>query len=289
MANLSEKLRTEAGRLAPEACCASWELHAIELLLGDGQGSLSPCGDAVVERIRMLAEQLGLGCETRRLRRRLLREATRPPRDDTGTDRHVVRIVADGSERRRRGHLKRCCRGAVLRGAFVRGGYLGTEGHFEVSPRSKELVTLLLRTRIPFRQTCRNSRSVLYLKDKEVIAEVVGTMGAFETMLALEDLLVTRRMRNDINRVVNCELGNLSRVSRSAVSMLEDIRKLDEEWGLESLPARLLEVAQLRTRHPTDSLRELARKTRPAISKSGMQHRLEEIARLAAELRRQHP
>ncbi|MBI4868673.1 MAG: DNA-binding protein WhiA [Candidatus Wallbacteria bacterium] len=277
MAKLTNALREEIGGLpAGEACCGRWELHALWLSMGDGRATLCAIPAALVPRLTALSGLLGFGFETRPA-------SARGPAIEGG---RLDAVLSGPPPIEGRGPLKRCCRSGVLRGAIWRGAYASTDGHFELmGPR--ELLVLLLRTRLPLHASTRAGRPLLYLKDREAIAEAMGMMGAFETMLSLEDLLVTRRMRSDINRVVNCEVGNMARTSRSAVETLEAIRTLEAAGGIDALPARLRDVAHLRLRHPTASLRELARRARPELTKSGMQHRLEELGRLASELRRQ--
>ena len=48
-----------------------------------------------------------------------------------------------------------------------------------------------------------------------------------------------------------------------------------------ALPAHLQEIAELRTRHPTFSLRELAARCRPPASKASAQRRLQKLQQLA--------
>jgi hypothetical protein len=62
---------------------------------------------------------------------------------------------------------------------------------------------------------------------------------------------------------------------------LEAVRRLVAEGRLEKLPARLREAAELRRRHPSDSLRELASRTDPPASKAAMHRRLRRLEELA--------
>ncbi|MBI3894095.1 MAG: DNA-binding protein WhiA [Candidatus Wallbacteria bacterium] len=276
MAKLTQALQEEVSRLpASDPCCSRWELRALTLALGGPGGRLLGCPARLGDRLGTLGASLGFA--VRATPARVRGPAVEGGRRDF-TLLNVPREAAPGP-------LKRCCRAGVLRGSVWKGAYVNTDGHFELAAPAA-LLALLRRTRLPLAEGTRAGRPMLYLRDQEVIAEAVAQMGAFETMLALEDLLVTKRMRNDINRVVNCEVGNIASTSRSAALTLDAIRRLDGAEGLDALPARLREVALLRLRHPTASLRELASKARPRMTKSGMQHRIDELTRLAIELRR---
>jgi hypothetical protein len=273
MVNLSQSLRREIAAMPPGSpCCATWELQAIALTVRHAARKPLQSAGLLAGRLRTLA----------RLGPAQAESGTQEPPSPEVVLSQLPLAGAPATAKR----LRRCCRGAILRGAVWRGAYLNSGGHLEFCSASPAVVELLRRTRVPFLEASRRTSHVLYLKDQETIAEVTGLMGAFETMLALEDVLVTKRMRNDINRVVNCEVGNLSRIGRSAASLMEAIQILRRAGMFESLPPRLQDVAQLRSRHPDASIVELARRSKPPLSKSGMQHRLEELAQLAAVIRR---
>ena len=83
-------------------------------------------------------------------------------------------------------------------------------------------------------------------------------------------------MRADANRLANADEANLVRSARAAHEQVEAINAV----GLDALPPHLVEIAELRLRHPSASLRELAAKARPPITKAAAQRRLREITRL---------
>jgi DNA-binding transcriptional regulator WhiA len=59
------------------------------------------------------------------------------------------------------------------------------------------------------------------------------------------------------------------------------VRRLADDGRLESLPAHLREIADLRLRYPALSLRELGRKCRPPATKASAHRRLSRLQRLA--------
>ena len=83
-------------------------------------------------------------------------------------------------------------------------------------------------------------------------------------------------IRADANRLVNADEANLVRAARAAHVQLEAIRSLD----LDTLPPHLAEIAELRLRHPSASLRELAAKARPPLSKASAHRRLQAVVKL---------
>jgi DNA-binding protein WhiA len=95
-------------------------------------------------------------------------------------------------------------------------------------------------------------------------------------VLALEEHAILAALRADANRLANADEANLERVARAAHRQLEAIRAV----GLDALPPELVEVAELRLRHPSASLAELAAKTRPPLTRTAVYRRLQAVTRL---------
>ena len=102
--------------------------------------------------------------------------------------------------------------------------------------------------------------------------------GAGDTALQLEEHAVLAAIRADANRLANADEANLVRTARAAHRQLEAIRSLD----VDSLPPALAEIAELRLRHPSASLRELAAKARPPLSKAAAHRRLQAVVKLVS-------
>jgi DNA-binding protein WhiA len=97
-------------------------------------------------------------------------------------------------------------------------------------------------------------------------------------VLVLEERAVLGATRAAANRLANADHANLVRTSRAAHAQLRALRRLD----LDQLPPKLREIAELRLRHPTLSLRELALKCEPPTTKSAAHRRLRKLVRLAS-------
>ena len=91
-------------------------------------------------------------------------------------------------------------------------------------------------------------------------------------------------MNNQINRVVNCETANLSKIVNTAVRQVEAIKKIDSKMGLKNLPDNLREIAELRLKNPEMSLADLGRLLKAPIGKSGVNHRLKKLEEIADSL-----
>ena len=110
-------------------------------------------------------------------------------------------------------------------------------------------------------------------------------MGATNASLELMNVKIMKDMRNRINRAVNCDNANIEKSLRAAEKQIADIELIDETLGLGSLPESLQEIAQVRYENPDYNLNELGQALDPPISRSGANHRLARIARIAQDIR----
>lgn len=186
---------------------------------------------------------------------------------------------------------KKCCRRAYLRGAFLsRGSITNPERtyHLEISSEQTILAEKILETMLSLNLeagiTQRKGTLVVYMKDGQQIVNLLNLMGAHSALLHFENVRVMKDMRNQINRLVNCETANVDKTVKAAMEQLEDIRLLDEVIGLEELPPKLQEVARLRQANPYASLQELGDLMVPPMSKSGVNYRIRQIREKAREL-----
>ncbi|MGQ0512829.1 DNA-binding protein WhiA, partial [Bacillus sp. D-CC] len=109
---------------------------------------------------------------------------------------------------------------------------------------------------------------------------------AHNALLRFEDIRIVRDMRNSVNRLVNCETANLNKTIGAALRQIENIRYIDETVGLDILPDKLREIAQLRRDYQDVTLKELGEMVSGGkISKSGINHRLRKIDEIAEKLR----
>ena len=188
--------------------------------------------------------------------------------------------------------VHKCDRLVEVRAAFLACGSLaaGTHGyHLEFVARGEDvgarLKWMLRSAGVPPKQTRRKTRVVLYYKDFDAIVELLTQIGAFAAVLGLEDVRALRETKNRIHRLVNTEAANLERTAQAAASQRRIIEYLRNAYGLARLTPALREVAELRLRHPDESLAELGRRCNPAISKPTVSSRLGALSRLADHLR----
>ncbi len=184
-----------------------------------------------------------------------------------------------------------CCKRAFLAGAFLGGGSVNDPKksyHLEFDTKRKEyaedVLFALEEEGINAKLTSRKGRYVVYVKDYESIAAVLGLIGAGYAALELYNISVEKEIRNDVNRRVNCDNANLNKQAQAASKQLHAIAKIEKKIGLGALSEVLREMAEIRRAYPEDSIKELGEKLNPPIGKSGVNHRLNRLIEIADEL-----
>jgi DNA-binding protein WhiA len=188
---------------------------------------------------------------------------------------------------------KPCCKRAYLRGAFLAGGSVnnpeGSSYHLEIASLYEEhcraLVELANKFHLNARFIERKKGFILYIKEGEKIIELLSIIGAHQALFKFEDVRIMRDMRNSVNRIVNCETANLNKTIGAAVRQIENIKLLQKEVGLENLPEKLREVAEVRLKHPDINLKEVGDMLKGQVSKSGVNHRLRKLDEWAEKIR----
>ena len=184
---------------------------------------------------------------------------------------------------------------AYLRGAFLASGSVNnpetSRYHLEISSiyeeHNQDICDLLNQFDLNARTLERINGYITYLKGAEKIADFLTLIGATNSMLKFEDVRIVRDMRNSVNRLLNCETANMNKTIDAASKQIENIHFIEATVGLQSLPEKLQEIAELRIQNPEISLKELGEMIPSgAISKSGINHRIRKINDFADNLRK---
>lgn len=177
---------------------------------------------------------------------------------------------------------KTCCRAAYLRGAFQGGGSVNRPEaayHLEFATGNygfaQLLHSLLKRMEFPAGLTDRKETYVVYLKEGDAIMDLLAMCEAEESVAALEVARNVKEVREQVNRLVNCETANLQKTVDAAGRQLAVIREMQADGRLQKLTPKLREAAEARLAQPEASLQELAETL--GLTKSGLNHRLRKI------------
>lgn len=131
----------------------------------------------------------------------------------------------------------------------------------------------------------RKGLFVVYIKDFEMICDLLVLVGATKSVLELQNENALRSLRNNVNRQTNCISANLTKTVDASIKEIEAIKTIQETIGLESLDKNLLSIATLRLANPEESLDGLVKLSTEPISKSGLYHRLKKLQKIAKELK----
>jgi cell division protein WhiA len=300
---LSADLREELAAIAPQSDCDRLaELSGLFYVAGSihlrGRGEvalhLDLLSSGVARRAFSLLRAGGVDSEIRTYQRRSFDRSTRYQLHVEGTEHAYETLhragVLDPSHRPlehppQRVLGRRCCRGAYLRGALLGAGSLSgpRDPHLEIRTAEVEgarfLASVAERAGAQLHVLERPRHAIAYAKGIEPIADVLVAAGASDVVLVLEESSVLAAIRADANRLANADHANLVRTSRAAHAQLEAVRRLD----LDALPDELRELADLRLRHPTLSIAELARRCRPPATKASAYRRLRRLQSLAGD------
>ena len=163
------------------------------------------------------------------------------------------------------------------------------EYHLEFLPGNKteeERIEAILKSfSIHPKRGFRGKKPMIYLKDAGEIADVLKLLGAFNSLMEFENARILKEVSENVNRRVNFEAANINRTVKASVKQQEDILLIKEMIGLERIESGLRELAEQRLQYPDASLEELSRGLSTPIGKSGVNHRLRKLARIARELR----
>ncbi|MGB4588282.1 MAG: DNA-binding protein WhiA [Clostridiaceae bacterium] len=193
---------------------------------------------------------------------------------------------------------KMLVRNDALKKAYIKGSFLGSGSvsnpekayHLEFVTSSQEhaedLMGLINSYGLSAKVISRKNSFIVYLKEGEQIVDILSIIGAFNSLFEFENVRIVKDMRNNVNRIVNCETANLSKTVNAAVRQVESIRLIEKELGLARLSKPLREIAEMRLDYPDESLKELGEMLDPPVGKSGVNHRLRKIEKIADELRK---
>ena len=181
---------------------------------------------------------------------------------------------------------------AYLRGAFLSNGSMRDpeSGKYQLEivsvylDHAQGLASLMQRFLLDAKTIERKKGAVTYLQRAEDIMDFLIVVGAMEAMAEFEAVKILRETRNDLNRANNAETANIARTVTASMKTINNIVKIMETSGLESLPIDLQEVAHLRVNHPDYSIQQLADSLSKPLTKSGVNHRLRKINKIADDL-----
>ncbi len=179
------------------------------------------------------------------------------------------------------------CRTEFIKGVFLSCGNVSSPRksyHLEFNVSyfnlSRELLYFLKGLSFEAKYTKRSSHYVIYYKESEKIVDFLGLIGATKENFEYNNTLIAKDIRNNLNRLNNCEMANMSKQIMSASKQIDAINRLFETGVKDRLSDDLLETARLRIENPDASLAALAQLHDPPVTKSCVNRRLKKLVEM---------
>lgn len=184
--------------------------------------------------------------------------------------------------------VNQCCKVAAVQACFLSSGMILSPKksyRLEFSTHKKQVSEDIggILTELGFEPkfSKRNSVFVIYIKNNEEIFHFLSLLNAKRSLKKFIEAKEEKELKNRINRQLNCENANEDKTINSAVLQFKAIDTLKKNKKFEELSLDLQMTAQLRLDNPRASLAELVEKADFSITKSGLNHRLNKLIKIA--------
>ena len=169
---------------------------------------------------------------------------------------------------------------------FLCGIFLGAGSVTNPDKNSEELAKLVIKYLkifgIKAKSLEKKGLYIVYVKDSELISDFLSLIGTVNSLFKFEETKMIKEIKNNTNRLTNCETANLDKTLNTSFAQIDAINKLYKRYGKKNIDKNLLDLCELRLKNPSYSLKELADILK--ISKSGVNHRFKKIIEMANKL-----
>lgn len=187
--------------------------------------------------------------------------------------------------------VQRCssCLSSFLRGVFLACGRLSDPEkqfslEFTLGDRAEKFAVILKDLDMNPLISHKKSGETVYFRKGDEIEAFYGHAGLNKVVFNIIEKKIKSLARRESQRYLNCVTSNYDRMAAVSERQISIISRLEEHKLLSSLPEELEETARLKLRYPDLPLSALAAQMTPAISKSGLSHRLKKIEEVGARL-----
>jgi len=123
----------------------------------------------------------------------------------------------------------------------------------------------------------------LIVRDQREIVAFLNKIGLTGVSLSVEDKAILRAMRDQANKMRNCDTANINKALKAAEEQTELAAELSRKGLIEALPQNLRVLAEARLEHPEESLSELGRRLSPPVTKSTVKYRWMRLRKFVSE------
>jgi len=155
---------------------------------------------------------------------------------------------------------------SFLRGLFLATGSINnpkTSGyHLEFNVKTKKEAKFVVKLLKYFNTTSkilkRQNKYMIYIKQAEMISDLLKLFGAINSMFFYEDVRIYRDHKNMVNRLNNCEIANQEKTTITGLKQLNDIKYLEDNNLTIILDDKTNFILKYRKMYPESSYQELA-------------------------------
>ena len=185
---------------------------------------------------------------------------------------------------------------AFLVGAFLSGGSISdiNKSIYHLEIRSSKITylrfiqTLLSDFSISITLLKRRYTNVLYIKKANDISDFLKIIGATNSMQKLEDVIISRDFNNQIHRLNNLDISNMTKTVNSANEQVKMINAIKNSKEYNEQKNKFKFFCELRLANPTSSLQELSElyfeKYNIKISRTGINHHIIKLKQIYRNL-----
>jgi DNA-binding protein WhiA len=140
---------------------------------------------------------------------------------------------------------------------------------------------MLQKSRVSWRERPVHGKREIILRDQEGIVFFLSKIGLANVSLRLEDKAILRTMRDQANRMRNCDTANIKKTLSASEEQRDLALKLLNKGLLETLPLPLKALVEARLEYPEESLSDLGGRLSPPVTKSTVKYRWKRLNELA--------
>ena len=173
---------------------------------------------------------------------------------------------------------------AYVIGAFLSGGSISDISkpfyHLEIRSTNGKYLRLIQQILISWRLSPillkRKYSTVLYIKRSTEVSDFLKHINAIENMSLLEDTIISRDFNNQLHRLNNLDISNISKSAKASDIQTTMIKAIINAQLYKDQNDKFKKYCQLRLNYPTASISELANLYQQTykikITRSGINH-----------------
>ena len=145
---------------------------------------------------------------------------------------------------------------------------------------AERLQSILRSAGFPIGIRKKTSGKEIIMRDQQQIVTFLSRLGFIQTTLSLEETAIYRSVRNQANKLCNCDTANINKTLAAAQSQLAVIAEIENLGIIDEVPDVLRELVFARKANPSISLKELGQSLPRPISKSTVEYRWRKLENL---------